>query len=257
MVAQCLGSTQRRTLAHLTQQLKRAMALGARPFEVIVGSPHLRYGARITFDLTHLRGRVTTATFDPTLAWDTPDWVGLRVIAERTPVWKSYYRHPRHARQVLAPPDLPSTLRPVMASRHDGTDELYFRLVAESDWHTFVTDFTRRFQLERDVPPFYPLPCPRPHAFGLSLKVAAGRVVTVSFYADDRSLPEDRAMPTEWSRGMTVEDAEAYARALAAVRTTGQRPARGWHAAIAWTVDRATGWSRSVSLRLRAGAHAA
>ncbi len=257
VLAACIGAAQPATVACLVQEIARVRAAGARPFEVIAGAPHHRYGARITFETSEAnRERAAAASGLPAHPWGAPDWIGLRVSPAGDVVWKAYHRFDRVASLVAVPPQLPPTLVPVMAARHGGTEELYFRRGEAGAWLPFVDDVCRAMRMdltrfEPGVPAFRPLPRERANSFCVSVKFDHDHATAISLFADDRALPHDRTIAAEWAASLAAGDRLAYEAALAGVRALGPPPPRGWHAMLAWTVDARHGWSQAASLRIR------
>lgn len=258
LLAACLGVAQPQTVTVLVDEMARASRAGARLFEVVTGAPHVRYGARITFETTDdSRDEVAAAVGLSAHPWGAPDWIGLRVSPAGEVVWKAYHRFERVASDVTVPPAFREALVPVMAARHGGTDELYFRRGEAEDWTPFVDGACNAVSIDAPHlaaaarPAFHPLPRAHLNSFGLSVKIDHGSITTLSFFADDRALPDDREIAAVWAASLDADDRAAYDAALACVRALGPRPVRGWHSLLAWSVDRRHGWSRAASLRTR------
>lgn len=252
LLAACLGGEQPQTVAQLSREMARACAARARPFEVITGSPSRRYGARVTFEVPAAeRDGVAAVLGLGAHPWGAPDWVGLRMSTRGEAAWKAYHRFDRVAGAIDLPLALPQAFIPVMAARHDGIDELYFRRGPAIEWSAFVDEVCAVTRIGAIPPSCRPWPRARANSFCLSVKFDHHTVIAISFFADDRALPDDRVIAADWIAGMDAEDCAAYEAALACVRASGPRPARGWHALLAWTFEPAAGWSRAASLRVR------
>jgi hypothetical protein len=230
--------------------MQRARALAAHPFEVIVGSPRARFGARITFELR----RASAAHIAHELGlrqheWGPPSWLGLRVTDDGVVEWKSYHAASA-VRRDLSPPDAaPAPLVAVMAALHDGRFEVYYRLVMRMPWKEFAAGCAGLIDAEA---PLTSMPItPAVDAFCLSLSWKNERLHAVSIFADDRALPSDSEIMRVWRRELPVPERPVYDAALAGIRSAGRRPARGWHAMLAWTYGSDGSQSRAVSFRLR------
>lgn len=251
ILARCLGAAQRETVPHLLEGLERALGAGAQPFEVIAGSPHHRYGARITFSASSpstCRRLEDACGLEPH-PWGDWSWVGLRVHPEGNTEWKRYHTV-NQLRLSLDPPDAaPPGLVPVMASLHNGEVETYYRLPSPTEWPPFAEGCAA---LVGAVPPATAIrPRPAADAFCLSVRQHQGRVRAVTIFADDRALPDEPSLAAAWRSELPPEDRASYDATLMAVRAAGRRPARGWHAMLAWAIDAGGLTARAVSLRLR------
>jgi hypothetical protein len=252
VLAHCLVWEQRETLTQLLREMHRAIDASARPFEVIVGSPRARFGARIAFLIAESSAsRVVHELGLESHPWGAPSWVGLRVNAKGEIDWKAY-----HAARVVplpldAPPGVPSPLTPVMAALHQGRCEIYYRLLAKMPWEAFAAPCLRLVDGEMSASRLHISPTTA--AFCLSIAREGRAVRAVSVFADDRALPAEPESSRLWREALPAADRAAYDVALVGVRSTGRRPARGWHAMYAWTSSDDGSQSRAVSLRIATG----
>ena len=249
VLAHCLAWEQRETLTQLVHEMHRAIDASARLFEVIVGSPRARFGARVTFLIPESSAsRVVHELGLEHHPWGLPSWVGLRVNAKGEIDWKAYHPASVVPHALVPPPGLPSPLTPVMAALHHGRTEIYYRLQTQMPWKAFADRCLHL--ISANAPDTGLTIRPTSDAFCLSIAWEGDAIRTVSVFADDRALPAELETAKLWRDELPAADRAAYDIALAGVRSTGRPPARGWHAMFAWTCGDEGHWSRAVSLRV-------
>jgi hypothetical protein len=141
---------------------------------------------------------------------------------------------------------MPRPFVPVMASLDDGERELYLRYLGTSSWAEFAARCLGG--LDVAAAPFRPYPRTVQAAYCASFRYRGGALAEVTLLADYRALPADDDIRRQWPEGMDAKDHEAYELALDGVRSLGPRPAKGWHAMLAWTAN-GREWRRAASLR--------
>ncbi|MGH8531299.1 MAG: hypothetical protein ACREV1_00885 [Gammaproteobacteria bacterium] len=228
--------------------MKAAIARGAIPFEIISGVPLHRYGARITFRPGPEPQRLAAVAGLAGHPWGLPDAIGLRVSPTGTACWKGYHRLTELDGRFTLPQGLPKGFDPVMASLDGAATELYLRFCSACLWTPFAAQVAAL--LGHPVMPFHPHPRPAEGGFCLSLRWQAEQLSAVTLYADARSLPNDTTVATQWPQGMDAAERSAYEIAFAGARAAGPRRPRGWHAMLAWTLERGGAWHRAASLRV-------
>lgn len=242
-------------LAHALQQ---ACALGATPFEVIAGTPIDRYGPRVTLIPGSSPTAVAALFGLQDHPFGIPSWIGLRIRGDGQLHAKAYHTFapsldgPGPDGSWPIPSSLPTGLVPVLAARDGDACELYLRLKDRCSWLRFVRACLSPLNIEsaaRSDIPFSPLPQPAEGAFCVSLRWQQRGLSAITLYADQRALPDDAQVRTQWSLDMTAEEQQAYTMALNAVRASGPRRAP-WHAMLAWSIDAKGQWQRAASLRV-------
>jgi hypothetical protein len=227
--------------------LYRASVCGAFPFEVIAGSPHSRYGARVTLQHpTWEDGALGRAFGFANHPWGPPRWVGLRIGASGQLRTKAYHQLTRLDDRFPLPSDFPADLDPVMAALDGEATEVYLRKRLPCPFEQLARACLAG--LGAEPPLAEPLPRPRASGLCVSLRREAGRTSAVTLYADWRTLPRDQEIERVWSAGLGEADRLAYQLAVAGVRSTGFLPRGNWHAMLAWTVEADGTRHRAVSL---------
>jgi hypothetical protein len=253
VLAHCLAWKQRETLTQLRREMERAIDASARPFEVIVGSPHARFGARVTFRLPEAASdRIAHELGLEPHPWGPASWLGLRISHQGDVEWKSYHRARAVPRDLTPPRAAPAPLVPVMAALHRDKYEVYYRLAERMRWVDFAASAMR---LASADPPRTDIPIsPAVDAFCLSLSWVGKDLGSLTVFADDRTLPAEPEASQLWRDELPDDDDRViYDAAVAGVRSLGPRAARGWHAMFAWTCSCDRQVSRAVSLRVRFG----
>ncbi len=225
-----------------------ALAAGGRPFEVIAGTPNIRYGARITFSPAAGDPRQLAAAFGlERHPWGIPAWIGIRVLQTGARA-KAYHKFTRLDDRFALPANFPADFYPVMASLDGDATEVYLRARSPRPWDSFAAVCTA--PLGGGEFDFAPRPRSAPHAFCLSLRWCRKRLTAISLYADYHALPDEQSTRSAWIAGMTESDARAYEMALIGVRSLGRLRRGAWHAMLAWTLEDNGDWHRSASLRV-------
>jgi hypothetical protein len=246
-LGQCLVVHQPDSAGAMHEVIQRATASGAVPFEVIAGTPHTRYGARLTFRPVDDPRPLAAAFGLEDHPWGLPAWVGVRVYADGTVRAKAYHRLERLDGRFELPVSLPPGLHPVMASLYEGAIELYLFQRLASTWSAFVTACTAL--VNAPAATFMPYPSPAESGYGLTLCWHGRQVTAMTLLADERCLPDDAAVRRAWSQGMDDVERSAYESALAGVRSLGRRGRHAWHALLGWTFGQGS-WHRAASLRV-------
>ena len=235
----------------LARSLARLLAGHWLPFEVIAGSPAVRYGARITLRRGDRHAPAHDFAHHP---WGTPDWIGVRLDRAGAVRLKAYHRGPPPVGGSPPHRGLPPGLTPVMAACEGDQIEVYGALPGERSWPRFARDCLRWAGGEAwagaGEPGLRGYPRQAADQFAASVKYRAGAPVALSLYAFDGALPDDRRAGEIWSAGLGPADRQAYQAAYAGAQSTGRHPAHRYHAAFCWTYSAGEGESRSVSLRL-------
>jgi hypothetical protein len=254
----------------LETAFERALGAGGRPFEVLAGAPAALFGVRVTFEPSiepgagevgkageagGARRRLAEALGVADHPWGDPDWVGLRLASSGELAAKPYHRLTagRELPGLPSPPAAaPAGRVPVMASRFEGSTELYLRLAPATGW----SELARRCAALVDAaePVVEPRPRPAPLGFWVSFAWRVSRrgreLAAVTLGADSRCWSDDREVAERWAAGLDASDREVYERSLAAVRALGRRPRGGWHAMLSWTLGPPGPLRRAASLRV-------
>ncbi|MEM7052535.1 MAG: hypothetical protein AAF604_22925 [Acidobacteriota bacterium] len=228
----------------------RALEVGARPFEVVVGAPDADHGARLTFERPADPAPLGDAFGLADHPWGAPDWIGLRWSEKGGLKAKPYHRLEGRESPALPPwPEgAPAGLRAVMASHWQDRTETYYRYAIAGPWSAFVTACLG--VLGAPVPATQIVPRPAELGFWVSFGWRREELETVTVGADSRCWSDDHSVAERWSVGLSEGDLESYRRSLAAVRSLGPRPHGGWHNMLAWKCDRRGAFQRAVSLRV-------
>ena len=248
-LAQCLTFGRANHTQVLATAIEKTYTLGATPFEVIAGTPHKMYGARITFLLPPRSGEILAEWELSSHPWGVPEWIGLRSNDDGQVIAKGYHKRAKLDRFLFAR-RFREKFSPVMASLHGNVIETYARFHGSSEWVPFVRACIE--PLSKDLPEFQPLPRSVEESFCVSVKSGGNDVQAISVFADYRSLPEDDTIRHAWSRDMTCEEQESYELTLAGVRACGRRRLGSWHAMLGWTLESSGVWHKAASLRFPA-----
>lgn len=239
----------------LTETMRAATAVGGRPFEVIVGSPFERYGARVTFvPAPGGEARLASALGFADHPWGPPAWIGARSAFGALSL-KAYHRAARVPDGFAVPWRTPGDLEPQIASQGDDRVEVYFRARAARPWGRFAAacfaplcgDPARAHAIAGAC---RPEPRPAPMAHGVSVRRDAGQVTAITVLAGARALPDEATVRDVWSAGLPPADADRYEKALAAVRSFGRLRGGGTHAMLSWTLDADGAVHRAASLAI-------
>ena len=234
----------------LRSGLGLAADAGARPFELILGAPLERYGARLTFSVGAHGAAVATALGMEEHPWGPPDWVGLRVDQEGCLASKPYHRADRGERRSEYNARMVGVAGfvPVMAARWRGREELYGRLAGALRWRDLVECLEDRFGLR--VPEIPVAPRMRDGALGFSVCWEEGGPVAVSAFVGASALPADRALFKIWGESLPMEEKRAFEAASLLVRALGPPPLGSWTGLISATAERGGSRHRAISLRI-------
>jgi hypothetical protein len=228
----------------LSAGVASCLAAGGEFFEVVAGTPQLRYGPRLTFTAPRTLPRFLHADHP----WGRPHWLGIRIAPDRRWVTKPY--HLRFSMDGFPlPSGLPTDVRPVMASRDGNTTEIYLRAMSPQRWSVFAAQSAALI----DAPPPQCAPQPRPStgSFALSLRWEGSDLTAVTVFADQRALPfDDDAIANQWIQGMDDKERTAYLAAYVGTHAFGSSPTRSRHAMLGWTLEAGGGSHRAASLRL-------
>ena len=229
----------------------RLRAAGGVPFEVVAGAPAALYGTRLSWRAQHpgaATALATAAGLDKH-PWGTPDWIGLRSDADGTVRCKAYHRRPAGLEITTVHRGLVPGLDPVMAALDRSGIEVYATAPGQLRWAAFVAQALAGFAPAPDPASFQPVPRARARGFAMSARHDGDELVAVSLYAFTDALPDDAAVITRWTSGMSPPDRVAYSAAITAVGQLGTslRPA---HGLLAWSFDRAGTMMRAASLRV-------
>jgi hypothetical protein len=252
LVARSLTASQTHHTPEFSRQLDLAIEKGARPFEIISGSPSASYGARISLSTDHRGHEIASAFRFDSHPWGPPNWIGIRCNAQGEIVTKPYHRSPVRASPQRMPElcaRLNETAIPVMASLLDNSIEVYWRMPGEWNWNTFAQHALEPFGCA--PPAVDPQPRPVPGGFCVSYRSSGGKLDAITLFAYDRALPPEGDLADIWEHQLPSADRADYRLALDTARSLGKRPLRGFHAMLAWNVGpygEITG--RAVSLRL-------
>jgi len=244
----CQGSPDNTPI--LRNAIAKAWTSGARPFEVISGTPHGRYGARVTFSMPADK-QSFAAQFglaDHPLGF--PEWLGLRISDSGRLIVKMY-----HLLDSLPPLPVPHSVRrnlhPIMVSLHEGSREVYARFTAACEWRDFVEACLGGLEQSAFSELHYqPYPKAVENAFAVSFRFEDDTVAAVTLFAYQRALPDDDTTRAAWSRHMSQSEQQMYELTYAAVRSLGQRRLGSWHAMLGWTVESDGRTHRAASLRI-------
>lgn len=248
-LAQCLTFRRPDHTQVLATAIEKTCSLGATPFEVIAGTPHEKYGARMTFWLPADSGKVLAERGLSGHPWGPPQWFGLRIDNEGRLIAKAYHKIDTMSRLPVAD-DFAKKFSPVMSSLHDDVIETYARFRERCEWIQFVRACTE--SLNPHFPDFQPFPQPVAESFCVSVKCRDGDLQAISVFADQRSLPDDDTIRHLWSRDMSSEERETYELTLAGVRSCGPKRLGSWHAMLGWTLEIGGVWHKAASLRFPA-----
>ena len=244
----CLGSPDNTPI--FGNGIAKAWACGARPFEVISGTPHSRFGARMTFGMPPDKQSFAAKFGLPDHPLGFPEWIGLRTSESGRLVVKMY-----HLLDSLPPLPVSDSVRrnlhPIMVSLHEGSREVYARFTALCEWRDFVmaclgglgrSDFSEGN--------YQPYPKAAENSFAVSFRFNDESLASVTLFAYQRALPDDETTRAAWSRDMSPPEHQMYELAYAAVRSLGQRRFGSWHAMLGWTVESDGQTHRAASLRV-------
>jgi hypothetical protein len=231
--------------------MKELCGAGGRPFEVIAGAPRDAFGVRITYEAPRASAELARAAGIDRHPWGVPAWIGVRLSSTGALSFKPYHQLDRLDDRFVLPRNLPAPLVPVMASLDGDETELYLRLDAEMRWPRFADAVARL--IDAPTPACGIEPTPVRLGFCVSLKWHASALHTVTLFADHRCLPPDEDIRRVWRSALSPDDAAAYDNAYMAARSTGPRPWQGWHAMLAWSLDRGGDTRRAVSLFVSPG----
>jgi hypothetical protein len=248
-LAQCLTFPRTDHTQVLATAIEKTCSLGATPFEVIAGTPHRMYGARITFVVPPENGKILAEWGLSNHPWGAPQWIGLRSNEKGHLRAKGYYKLAKLDRLPFAR-DFAKNFSPVMSSVQDDVIETYARFHGSSEWIPFVRACTQ--PLSKHLPDFQPLPRSVGESFCVSVKSRCDSIQAISVFADYRALPEDDTIRHLWSRDMSCEEQESYELTLAGVRSCGRRRLGSWHAMLGWTLESSGVWHKAASLRFPA-----
>ena len=110
----CLSSGA--NLLHFQRGVQRAIALGARLFEVVLGAPADRYGARLTFSAGPDAAGVAGAFGLAAHPLGPPAWLGLRATHDGALRAKAYHRPDPAGDPWPLPHGYPKGLQPALMS---------------------------------------------------------------------------------------------------------------------------------------------
>jgi hypothetical protein len=243
----CLGSGDHTPI--FEDAIAKAWTMGARPFEVIAGTPHCDYGPRITFSLPSEKNVFSDIFGVPDHPWGQPQWMGLRMDGSGKVIAKLYHRL-KVLPLLPVPNSVARDLYPVMASRLGKATEIYARFSGLCEWQEFVTScisglgFGGKFAAD-----YSPWPKARRHSFGASFRFSDDCLISVTVFADQLALPDDETIRAAWVRDMSALEIDRYELTYAVVRSLGRRRLGGWHAALGWSVDAEGRRNRAASLR--------
>lgn len=246
--AGCLTEPYHNALPSLTSKMEAALGAGGAPFDVTVGAPVERYGARVTFGSARDPCRLAAAFGLETHPWGVPCWVGIRVSPTGATDVKPYHRLGRLDDRFAFPAGFPGDLYPVAASLQGDRKEVYLRRRAVDSWESFVERALAPFG-GGDYP-FRPRPMKQADSFGLSVGWLGERPKAISLYAFSGALPNDLSTERQWTGGMNEIDAAAYGMALIAARSLGRLKRGKRHGLLAWTLELGAGWRRAASLNV-------
>jgi hypothetical protein len=232
----------------LQTKIESALNAGGLPFEVIVGVPACRYGARVTLYPAADAARLALAFGLERHPWGVPSWIGIRVMPTGEAKVKPYHRLTRVDDRFLLPTELPADLYPVAAALDGATKEIYLRRRAPISWDHFVSAAVAPLG-HRDFV-FQPYPRSALDGFGLSLRWTGDRLDAISLYAFSRALSDDQAIQRQWTQGMSEIDLRAYEMAVVGARSLGRLRRGKRHSILAWTLEQNGEFHRAVSLRI-------
>jgi hypothetical protein len=247
-LAHCLSAGWPKTFPILQSKIKSALAASGRPFEVIVGAPASRYGARLTFRPVGDPLTLATAFDLGRHPWGPPSWIGIRVTPAGVAHAKPYHRLNKLDGRFILPTSLPGDLYPIMASLDGDAAEVYFRSSSTRSWESFTAAILA--SLGGGDFRFAPRPRASAHAFGISFRRTGGRLTAATLYAFSPALPDEQSIRRQWIKGMDETDARIYEMALIGVRSVGRLTHGTWHAILAWTLEEGGIWHRAASLRV-------
>lgn len=228
--------------------METALDAGGLPFDVTVGAPTERYGARVTFRPARDPHRLAAAFGLDRHPWGVPCWVGLRVSPTGVADIKPYHRPERLFDGMRFPVKFSHDLYPFAVALHGARKEVYLRQRSSCSWETFVERTLGPFG--GGEYPFRPHPLYKPDAFGLSVSWTDEQPKAVSLYAFSAALPDDISIERQWTDGMNEADRNAYAVALIAARSLGRLKRGKRHGLLAWTLELGSGWHRAASLNI-------